>query len=250
MDVNSLKEIGLSKNENIAYLTLLKHGMLKSASITKRSGLNPGRIYDILDSLILKGLVSETEIDNVKHFSAAPPDELLTLAQNRIKEVKEQEKHIQSLLPELNRLRHTTLPLARSSVYTGFRGLKTAANEALESMKEGEEILGMGFTQLKDKKVNDFWTYWSTKRTAKKIPLRALFSEKGEYHNTFKKMKYTKTKVLESVTPVAVDIFGSSTVLILNYQDPISVILIQDKNTVRSFTQFFEGLWNTAGKSC
>ena len=59
-------------------------------------------------------------------------------------------------------------------------------------------------------------------------------------------MPLTEAKVLDALTPVAVDIFGNDKVLILNYTDPITCILIYDKNTALSFTNFFNQLWKIA----
>ena len=56
-------------------------------------------------------------------------------------------------------------------------------------------------------------------------------------------MKYTQAKVLTGITPSAVDIFGNDKVMILNYQEPCSCILIYDKNIATSFRHFFNQLW-------
>ena len=130
--------------------------------------------------------------------------------------------------------------------YTGLRGIKTAADEALDSLKSNDEILGMGITGLKNKRFNEFWRHWSNKRIKKKIQARHIFSESDDYFNTFKKIRYTKTRTLSGITPVAVDIFGNDKVLLLNYDEPVSCILLYGENVAASFKQFFEQLWKMA----
>src|SRR3990167_9727851 len=76
METETLEKIGLTKNESIVYLTLVKSGTIKTAKILKKSGLNSGRIYDTLESLKHKGLISESNINGVKHFTASPPNQL------------------------------------------------------------------------------------------------------------------------------------------------------------------------------
>jgi len=76
MESETLEKIGLTKNESIVYLTLVKSGSIKTAEILKKSGLNSGRIYDTLESLKHKGLISESNINGVKHFTASPPNQL------------------------------------------------------------------------------------------------------------------------------------------------------------------------------
>ena len=53
-----LQEIGLTRNEIKVYTSLLDLGESKTGEILKKSGLNSGKIYEILDSLQKKGLVS------------------------------------------------------------------------------------------------------------------------------------------------------------------------------------------------
>ena len=51
MERRYLEKIGLTKNESIVYTTLLKLGISKTGEILKKSGLNSGKIYEILESL-------------------------------------------------------------------------------------------------------------------------------------------------------------------------------------------------------
>lgn len=242
----NLEKIGLTRNENIVYLTLLELGTSKTGEILKKSGLNSGKIYEILDGLKKKGLVSESVVNNVKHFTAAPPSQLLEYVETKKSEIKKEELEVRSLLPNLERLRNVVMKDVKAVVYTGLRGIKTAADEALDSMKPGQDMVAMGITSLKDQKFNEFWKQWSQKRIQKRIFARHIISESGDYYEYFRKLKCTEARVLIGITPVAVDIFGDDKVLILNYKEPASCILIYDVNTTTSFRQFFEQLWKIA----
>ena len=98
------------------------------------------------------------------------------------------------------------------------------------------EILSMDITKFKDKKFNEFWRHWSKKRVARKIKARHIFSERSDYFEFFKKLKYTQAKVLTAFTPVALNVFGENKAIILNYPEPTSCIVIYDKNIATSFT--------------
>ena len=248
MNQKTLEKIGLTKNESIAYLTLIKSGTIKTAEILKKSGLNSGRIYDTLESLKHKGLISESITNGIKHFTASPPNQLREYYNQKLNQLKEEESIIADAIPKLNKIRNITLSESRSAIYKGIKGLKTAVDEAFENMKNGEEILAMGVTSLKDEKINKFWINWSPKRIEKKIAAKHLFSEHSKYYKKFADMKYSEARILTGVTPVTVDIFGTTTVLIMNYEEPISCTLIQDKNTAKSFRAFFYQLWKTAKK--
>ena len=156
------------------------------------------------------------------------------------------EKAIKTLLPQLEKTRASLIKEVKALTFTGFNGIKTAAEEALESMNPGEKILSMGITGSKDERFNNFWLKMNKKRIAKKIVTQGIFSDEGVYLKEYKKMRYTQIKVLTAITPVTVDIYGEDRVLILNYSEPTSCILIYDKNTATSFIQFFQQLWKIA----
>jgi HTH-type transcriptional regulator, sugar sensing transcriptional regulator len=246
MDASVLENIGLTHNESIVYLTLVKLGTSKAGEILKASNLNSGKIYEILESLKNKGLTSESVINKVRHFTAAPSSQILEYLKKKKEEIDKEEQEIKDMLPQLEKNRSTALPTSKAITYTGFRGIKTASDEALDSMKPREEILAMGVRERKDKSFNEFWQGWSQKRITKKIVAKHIFSEKGDYLKTFKNMKYTEVKVLEGLTPVTIDIFGEDKVLILNYNEPFSCTMIYDKNTAMAFRTFFYQLWKTA----
>ncbi|MBS3169039.1 hypothetical protein J4210_01015 [Candidatus Woesearchaeota archaeon] len=246
MELKVLEKIGLTKNESIVYQTLLQLGTSKTGEILKKSGLNSGKIYEILESLKVKGLLSESIINNIKYFTAAPPYQILEYIKDKKEELEQEESIIQSAIPELEKLRNLTTKETKSVTYTGLRGIKTAADEALESMNPKEDILAMGVTESKDEPFNKFWERWQTQRINKKISQKMIFSEKSKYYQKFTKSEYTQAKVLTGITPVTVDVFGEDKTLILNYGEFPSCILIYDKNTAQSFRQFFKQLWKLA----
>jgi sugar-specific transcriptional regulator TrmB len=246
MELKVLEKIGLTKNESIVYRTLLQLGTSKTGQILKRSGLNSGKIYEILESLKVKGLLSESLVNNIKCFTAAPPSQILEYIKDKKEELEKEESIVASALPELEKLRNLASKETKSVTYTGLRGIKTAADEALAAIGPDEDILAMGVTELKDEKFNRFWERWQTRRINKRISQKMIFSEKSQYYQKFTKSRHTQAKVLTGITPVTVDVFGKDKTLILNYSDSPSCILIYDKNTAQSFRQFFKQLWKLA----
>jgi len=92
-----LDEIGLSQYEKKTYLTLLRIGNSKSRKIAKESGVSYGRIYEILDKLEEKGLVTIIPT-KPKTFDAIDPkiafDLLLKREEDKLYKLK---KEIDSL---------------------------------------------------------------------------------------------------------------------------------------------------------
>ncbi|MFH1455442.1 MAG: helix-turn-helix domain-containing protein, partial [archaeon] len=70
MNEKLLEEIGLTKGEVKVYLTLLKLGSTTTGKIIDEAQISSGKIYEILDKLIKKGLASYIIKDKTKYFSA------------------------------------------------------------------------------------------------------------------------------------------------------------------------------------
>ena len=94
MDVEPLlEEIGLSKNEIKIYLILLKLGSTTTGAIIKQTGIHNSKVYDGLERLSNKGLVTHVVVANTKHFTAVNPERLLDFLEDKKKLTKgEKEK--------------------------------------------------------------------------------------------------------------------------------------------------------------
>jgi len=246
MDSSILEKVGLTRNESLTYLTLLSSGTIKVSEILKKSGLNSGKIYEILEALKNKGLVSESNINNVRFFTASPPVEIIDYLEKQEQELLVKKELLKRELPKLEGSRKEKVSEVKAITYIGMKGLKTATNEALDAMKPGEEILAMGTVSRKNQEINDYWIKFGAKRIAKNIPNRLIFSEKGDHYNNIKSKPLNYVRFLPSITPATIDIFGEDKIIIFNYETPITSILIYDRNIAQSFKQFFEQLWRQA----
>src|SRR3989338_4024451 len=135
METQLLERLGLTRNESLVYLALLKTGTAKTGEILKSSRLNSGKIYEILEGLKSKGLVSESIVNKVRLFTAAPASQLLEYLDRKKEEISKEEIEIRKALPGLDRMRNEKIGEVKAVTYTGFRGIRTAADEALDSMK-------------------------------------------------------------------------------------------------------------------
>ena len=70
MDTTLLEELGLTKNESKVYLALLELGSTAAGPLIKKIGMHRAAVYDIIDLLTGKGLVSYVIKANRKYFEA------------------------------------------------------------------------------------------------------------------------------------------------------------------------------------
>lgn len=134
--VETLQKLGLSNKEAKVYLAVLELGPSRIPLIADKSKIKRTTVYVLLESLMQKGIVSLQTTKNTKKFIAEKPQRLMNL-------LKEKEKDLKQILPELEALANTqkyTRPEVR--FYHGKEGYITIAEETLET--PNSTILCMG----------------------------------------------------------------------------------------------------------
>ena len=248
MNGQLLEEIGLTKGEIKVYLTLLKLGETTTGKIIEEAQISSGKIYEVLEKLIKKGLASYTIREKTKYFNAASPNRILDYLHEKEKNIKEKEQELLKELPALLSIEKAGKKEYETNLFKGFKGIQTAIFEALEELTEKDEILAMGIISHKKEQYNLLWQRWHKERMNKKVICKAIFSDRNtDYFKTFKKMKYTELKVLRGITPSAIDVMGKR-VLIFTYGEETSCLSVKNPEVAQSFKMFFGNLWNIAEK--
>jgi hypothetical protein len=101
VELQSLTSIGLNAYESAVYIALLGRPALGSAEVVSRSGIPRQRVYDVLASLVSKGLCIERN-STPKTYSAVDPIIALDLlAQERAAALERQRRETQTLAARL-----------------------------------------------------------------------------------------------------------------------------------------------------
>jgi len=248
MDAKTLENIGLSKNEIKVYLALLDLGLSLAGRITNKAGMHRRAVYDSLNRLVEKGLVSYVIQLGKKHFEASNPQKLLALLKENESEIKRKEESIQSLLPELLLKYNETKSDLNASIYKGKEGLKTVMELIL---KEKNEWFTIGSTGKGQEALQYYLEQFSKRREKLSIKRKILVAKtkKGiEYSKILEKQSFVDIKFLpeEIQNPQTIWIFGNKVAIILvSVEQPI-VFFIDNKEISKSFQDYFELLWKSA----
>jgi HTH-type transcriptional regulator, sugar sensing transcriptional regulator len=99
--VRHLGELGLTSYEAKAYLALIRRDSFTAAQVARQAGLPRQRIYDVLGSLVQKGLAS-TRPGAVVKYAAEPPEMAVNqlLSQHR-QQLEDLEKQAGAMVAEL-----------------------------------------------------------------------------------------------------------------------------------------------------
>lgn len=135
--ITELESLGLTDEEARVYVACLEVNGGPISVIAKKAGVHRVSCYHTIENLLKKQLLSQYTKKGVKCVAPEPPEQLLHLAEERMKTAK-------SILPELRLLASALSfkPIMRS--YEGAEGVKRVFEESLTA--KGEIL---GYTNLR-----------------------------------------------------------------------------------------------------
>ena len=238
-----LKELGLSEGEAKVYLALLRLGESQVNKVKTETKIHRTTIYDFLDKLIKKGLASYVVKNNVKFFSASHPSSLDSL-------LKEKKEKLEETLPELVKLCSLEKKQLKVEVYEGVEGFKTLYGKILRDekffVKEKKELLGFGVEEAKFEEKFPYILRGYIKKEQKAGIQERLIAKKGTkfiYEYPHMHYKYIDEKFF---SPTPTIIYWNSIGFIV--WDPLTVIVIENKDLADAYRKHFELMWKIADK--
>jgi len=232
--VEKLKKAGLTGNEAKVYLELLKRGSISANELAKKVGLDRSLTYQLLNNLVEKGLVSYVIKENKKYFEAADPENILI-------KIKEQERLVESLIPDLKKIEKLKEKEQEVKVYEGKQGLKTFFEDLIKS----KEVCIFGSTG-KSYDVLKFEIPHIAKK-AQELGMKGKMVTSKEFkRHEMTRLPNLKVRYLEEIKSPATTTIYEDKVAIHVLTDKPVVIIIKNKDIAEGYRNYFEFLWKRA----
>jgi len=245
MDTSSLKEAGLTEGEIKVYLALLELGSSTTGPIIEKSRIARSIIYQILEKLMQKGLVSVITKEKTKYFQAAEPNKILEYIDERREKFEETKKVIENLLPELE-LKQKLAKKSEVSMYIGFKGIRTANEKIYTKMKRGETLYYLGVPAYQPKEQHLYWMKDHLIRVKHGIKVKILFNKDTnpeilKNRNSYKgsEVRYMPTDIK---TPALFGIYKDTVLIMLQAPTAIAVEIV-NQDIADSFKSYFDEFW-------
>jgi len=230
MDEKVLTLAGLTRNEAKVYLAVLDIGPALVGIIAKRSGIHRRTVYDLLDRLIEKGLLSYIVENKRKRYEATNPMRIMEM-------MKQEQEEMEKIIPQLRDKFSLTKEKQETVFYKGKDGVKMILADQLEV---GKEILVLGASPQAQEIIKYYFHKYDETRKKKGIRMRMIFQKKPPYHIPLSIIRY-----LPGTSKTAINIYGTKVAIILWAERPLG-ILISNSDIAESFRAYFEMLWSVA----
>lgn len=239
----------LPRNEAKIYLALLELGQSTSGPIIKATKIHSSKVYESLQRLITKGLVSYVIKGGVKYFQPVSPENLIDFLEEKKSKINAQEKKITDILPQLLLKFKEAKVKYVVEVFEGYKGLKSAFDDALKDYKKGQEYYVYGIPQVSTIARRFFDIPHTKDRMKRGIKIKAIFNaEARKRGEKYKKVQLTQVKFLPAglATQASINVFKDKIIMVIGVLEEPLVISITSKQVANSFRSHFGLLWKLA----
>lgn len=241
MDITPLQKLGLKSNEAKIYVALLENGSSLVSVIYKKTGIHRRNIYDALEKLIEKGLITYVIKNSTKHFQAVAPERLLDYLQ-------EKESAIRQILPTLKEKYNTQKVEEEAHIFKGIEGMKTIMQDIL-NVGETLYILGAKGKWLVDE-MRFYFPHFEKERIKRKIRIKQIFDYEVKKLRKLPNLEYSEHRFFPKrySSPTHIWIYGDR-VVSLFWTDTQFAFMIKCNKISDGYKKYFDFIWENLAKN-
>lgn len=241
MLADSLQTLGLSPSETKVYLFLLEKGAQYANKISFGTGLNRTNVYEALDRLTAKGIISFVAKNKIKYFQAKETGSLHAFITGKEEELRQTKEIVLKDLAKIQKPSSSALNNLEASVFVGKNGLRIL----LEEMLTEEKPISLLASQYQFKTLfGHYFDQWHKRRIRKKIRQRTILPRKWRSNSIPKKFLQFKFVEDRYASPTSTFIYGKNCVMVQWADQPFAV-KIQSKEIAQSHLNYFNQLWDS-----
>ena len=244
-----LEELNFTQGESKVYVFLITVKEINAKQISMQTGLSLSKTYEILERLILKGLVTQLSRNNVKYYCSLPLEALNSILENEQENILKKQKELKKLISK-NKKNNTVSKSTQIRIFSGYNGIKTFYKE-LENIYKNEEYYGFMIDSeiVKNKIILRLIDNFHKLRSQDSKKSKILIEENTNY-NTIKLKKnpypYYEFRATKSLFPKNLSIIGDKVIHFnINVKEDKYEVIETTSNTLAStYRELFLKLWN------
>jgi len=239
MQSADLEKLGLNRNEAKVYYGLLSLGQASAAELVKLIGVHRNIVYDNLEKLIEKGLVSFIVEGTKRKFIAERPSAIVEFFESKKNSLDGEFKSARSLFPEIEKLLNESRQPQDAVLFRGVNGIKKVLNLILES----REYWSIGITNDSvDVLGETYWSNFNAKIQSRKIKEHWLMNSDFKSWPGLKVPQFTRILPPQMKQVTEIMVFENKTAITVYSKMPIA-LLIEAAHVADGFRKQFDVLW-------
>jgi len=244
-----LQGIGLTDGETKAYLAMLELGSSTVGPIAKKSGISYSKIYEVLQRLIDKGIVSFIVKEKTRYFQAVNPGLLYRFLDRQEDEVEKNREKLKKIIPELAKRTRIFGEKEEVELFIGLKGLRTANEKMYANFakKDNAMFLYVYREEYADT-VDEFYLKLAPFYKKMGIKFKGLGPKKWAKSEYAKKTaSFIDARYVDFPLPGTIDIYKDMVLQVSWGKKPIG-IFIQSQEIADNYRNYFNEVWSISRK--
>lgn len=240
MELEILRKLGLSEGEIKVYGALLELGASALNGIHERTGIERRNIYDILNKLIERGIVTYVQENKKRFFRIAHPNNIIGYIRQQEHELESTKGEILKHIPELVAKYEFKRQPMSGEIFRGHEGTKAV----WEDMLNYKEIKWIGAGRYIPKQMPHFFASWNKRRIEKKIPILNIVRQelRKEIKEPFKLETIRYQPKEWSGNPTVISLYGNKVVNFI-FIGEFFAFVIESPELADHYRRYFDYLW-------
>ncbi|MFC1732026.1 TrmB family transcriptional regulator [candidate division KSB1 bacterium] len=245
MTLEILRKIGLSEGEIKVYSALLETGKAPVNKVHERTGIERRNIYDILNKLIERGLVTYITENKRRLFRVSHPNKIMNYIEEKEENLgiikKDIAKEIPTIIDKFNFPRSDV----NAEFFRGIEGVKAV----FEDMLNYKDAYWVGAGKWLMEKYPVWWRHWNKKRIEKKMVWHNLLIHERKLLGD-KARKYEEIKFLPKEFSGNKTVFGIYGNKVINFMfgPDFLAFVIESKEFADNYRKYHKYLWDNVAE--
>jgi len=252
MELEVLKNIGLSEGEIKVYQALLESGEQSANKIILASGLKKGDAYNKINDLVHRGFIEEFTKAKKKHFRLTDPRNLETHLHDQINAISMTQREIGAIMPSILSVYNLTYHKPGVQFFEGKEAIIRPQEDVLGATTEVLQVID-------SEKLNHFFpketAHYTRARIKKGVRKKILMPDTPENRQHLANDRNQEYFNLTEVRFIPRDnpVFQTSFLIYDNKisystfsEDNVIAIIIEDKNIAITNRGLFDFIWQQA----
>lgn len=241
-----LEQAGLTKQEAKTYLALLQLQEAQTGPLCQHTGIASSNIYNILDALTKKGLVTHRIQNNTKVFMPSHPDALTHLFETKQQQLEKEKHALTEAIKQLKTHKPENPPQSNYKYYEGMQGIKSLWHEVNAALTKTSEERIHGAKKEGYERLVGFYDEHHKIRNKLKAKAKILIPPEDKPLGEKRKNKNTQVKYKKLSNLAEWGVVDDMVYLQHIITKEPRGFLIKDKIFAQTLAEAFDNIWQTA----
>lgn len=244
-----LQQLGFNEKEIAVYLTVLEHGKITPASVSRLTNINRSTVYAIAKELTVKGVIVEDLGGKQGYLVALPPQDLQSLLLKEERALQNKKLLVNQAIESLQSYSKNTKYSIPKIHFVDEEDLENYLYKQTPTWNQSvtdNKTLWWGFQDANFVKHYEDWIDWFWEEGNQlKTELKVLSNEVAE---KAKQKKFSERKIrywdgsaeITATTWIA----GDYIIMVVTSQRPYYLVEIHDAVMAKNFREVFKSIWN------